>query len=159
MAISKTTTDYTGKRKDISIFQYPDALQIGSQDVAPTFGKNPRFCAGVQKLIQKYAIVLLTNISSQSEYPDFGTNFLYRMQSGVAPKDTLLASQIFYAASHTTVATLQKYQVSNPAIPLDERIASAELVSISLLGGYVAFAVRITTATGDTVPFIVPLPK
>lgn len=159
MAVSKTTTDYTGRRKDISIFQYPDTLQIGSQDIAPTFGKNPRFCAGAQKLIQKYAIVLLTNISSQSEYPDFGTNFLYRIQAGIAPKDTLLASQIFYAASHIAVAALQQYQINNPAIPLDERIASAELVSVSLLGGYVAFAVRITTATGDTVPFIIPLPR
>jgi hypothetical protein len=157
MAIAKITTDYTGRKKDISILQYPDASKPEAQDVSPKFGKTPRFCAGPQKLVQRYTIILLTNLTSQINYPDFGTKFLYTLKAGISPTDKLMARQIFQLASYSTVNTLKAYQVST-FVPPDESVKSAVLRSISLYGGYVSFDVVITTDAGSSIDFLVPLP-
>lgn len=159
MAVASTTTDYTGRLKDISILQYPDATGTEAQTVLPSFGKHTRFCAGVQKLVQKYAVILLTNVGSQLAYPEFGTSFLYTMQAGISPVDRIRAAQIFSLASYKAVSTLRAYQEKTPGIPSDESIVRATLQNISLYGGYAAFDVVIHTEAGDTIDFVVPLPK
>lgn len=158
MGIANITSNYSGRLRDISILQYPDASIIEAQDVLPKFGKSARFCTGVQKLVQRYTILLLTNLGSQTKYPDFGTAFLYTLQGGTDPTDSLLASQIFADANYITVNTLQYFQ-SQVASPEDERIVRATLNNVSLFGGYAAFDVAITTASGDVLDFVVPLPK
>ena len=139
MGIYATTTDYTARKKDISVFQNPDGGLEGTQTVLPLFGKNPRFCAGVQKLVQKYAIILLTNISTQPNYPDFGTAFLYTINGGIDPTDKIAASQIFNIASYDAVATLRAYQSTDANIPADERIYSATLTGIALYSTFISF--------------------
>jgi hypothetical protein len=157
MAIAKITTDYTGRKKDISVLQYPDASRSEAQDVSPKFGKTPRFCAGPQKLVQRYTIILLTNLTSQVNYPSFGTHFLYTLKAGISPMDKLLARQIFQIASFAAVNTLKEYQTKT-TVPPDESIKSASLKKISLYGGYVSFDVLITTDAGSSIDFLVPLP-
>jgi len=159
MAIRSTTSDYTGRKRDISIFQYPDATSPEVQTVYPRFGKSARFCAGAQKLVQKYAIILLTNLGSQPKYPDFGTDFLYTLQAGISPTDRILAQQVFHLASYDAVLTLRAYQTDQPDIPPDERITNAVLENIALYGGFVAFDVKINTEAGDSIDFVIPLPK
>jgi hypothetical protein len=161
MAIKSVTTDYTGRKRDISILQYPDATSVETQTVFPKFGKSTRFCTGVQKLVQKYAIILLTNIQSQPKYPNFGTDFLYTLQRGISPTDGILAQQIFYLANYDAILTLRAYQSSFPegVIPADERIVNATLEGYTLYGGFVGFDVKINTEAGDSINFVVPLPK
>lgn len=159
MPISGTSSNYTGRKKDISIFQSPDATLLGAQDIAPAFGKAAKFCAGVQKLIQRYAIILLSNIGSQPNYPTFGTAFISTIKAGISPVDTLSAAQLFSLASYKSVEVLRNYQAENPSLPLDECISRAELTDISLYGSYAAFDVTIYTEAGDSVNFLVPLPK
>jgi phage baseplate assembly protein W len=160
MAVSKTiSSNYVGRKKDISILQYPDASKPDAQLVALGFSKSGRFCAGVQKLVQRYTIILLTNIASQPLYPSFGTDLLYRLRQGLPPADRLLASQIFNTASFSAVRVLSEYQNRHTETPLDECIARATLTNISLASGSVRFEVTITTRAGDIVEFIVPLPK
>jgi hypothetical protein len=159
MAIAGITSNYTGRKRDISILQYPDITILDAQTVTPSFGKNARFCAGVQTLVQKYAIILLTNLGSQEMYPSFGTNFMYTLQAGISPTDRLMAAQIFHLASYSAVNTLKEYQQEHPEMPLDERIIKATLTDISLRGGEAGFDVTISTEAEDTIQFIIPLPK
>ena len=159
MPIPGTSTDYTGRKKDISIFQSADATLVGAQDVTAAFGAEAKFCAGVQKLIQRYAILLLSAKGSQFNYPDFGTSFMPTIKAGISPVDKLAATQIFSIASYDAVATLKNYQATRPEIPLDERIVRAELSTISLYASYAAFNVTIYTEAGEAVKFLVPLPK
>lgn len=159
MAIATTSSNYIGRRKDISILQYPDASGVEAQTVFPVFGKTTRMCAGVQKLVQKYAIILLTNINSQENFPTFGADFLYPLQAGISPVDNLQATQIFKLASYNAVNTLKRYQIDNPDIPADETILAAELTNISVYGGAVSFEVTIRTEAGDAIDFVVPIPK
>lgn len=173
MAIASIGSDYTGRLKDISILQYPDptfspddvtstsfAQSIyARQTVTPRFGKMTRYCSGVQKLVQRYTILLLTGLGSQSFFPEFGTDFMPSVQAGLSPTSRLLATQYFMLANYSVIVTLKAYQIDNPDIPDDERLASAELTDISLQGDYASFKVAITTEAGDDINFLVPLPK
>jgi len=159
MAVATISSNYTGRRKDISILQYPDASTASTQTMFPVFGKTTRMCAGVQKLVQKYAIILLTNINSQETFPLFGTDFLYPLRAGISPVDNLQATQLFNLASYAAVNTLKRYQIDNPDIPADETITTAELTNISVYGGSASFEVTIKTEAGDTIDFVVPIPK
>jgi phage baseplate assembly protein W len=159
MSVSTISSDYTGRKKDISLFQYPDASLNTTQDVAVAFGRTSRYCSGVQKLLQAYAVILLTNISSQPDYPDFGTSLMYTLKSGISPVDTIAASQIFNLASYSAVSALRAYQATVDGQPADERISRATLSDISLNGSMVNFKVTIVTEAGDAVPFLIPLPK
>lgn len=159
MAVSSVTTNYSTRKRDISILQYPVATLPDAQTVTPKFGKNARFCAGVQKLVQRYAIILLTNLNSQEKYPDFGTDFLYSVQSGINPTDTGAASQLFSLASYSAVKLIKSDQISRRNVPLDEQLNSATLTNISMLGDNVVFDVSIQTMAGTDVQFVIPLPK
>lgn len=159
MAINGVTSNYTSRLKDISIFQNPDGSAVGAQNVLPSFGGVGRFCSGIQKLVQRYAVVLLSNAGSQPDYPDFGTKFISTLQAGISPTDQIYASQVFYLANYKTLTTLISYQTDHPEMPADERIVSATLERIALRGGYVSFDVKITSEAGDEVTFLIPLPK
>jgi hypothetical protein len=154
-----TSTNYTGRKKDINVLRSPDATVYGPQNVTVGFGKRPQYCAGLQKLIQRYVIVLLTNIGSQPNFPEFGTDFLYSLHGRTAPVDNLKASQIFNLASYDAVTLLKAYQAERDDIPDDERIVSAALVDIALSVDSAAFDVQITTEAGTSTSFLVPLPK
>lgn len=159
MAVKSISSDYTDRKKDISLFQYPDASITGSQTMFVGFGNITRTCTGIQKLAQKYAIILTTNVGSQANFTTFGTPFLYTLQAGISPIDKLAAAQIFNLASYDAVRTLKTYQTRNSGLPADEKIASAKLLNITLQGSTVSFDVLITTEAGSSVDFVIPLPK
>ncbi|MEG7795894.1 hypothetical protein, partial [Listeria monocytogenes] len=71
MAIKSITTNYTGRKIDLHIMQGVKAP--GSSDISLGFGKISNYCSGVQKLIQRYTIMLLTEIGSQENFPTFGS--------------------------------------------------------------------------------------
>jgi hypothetical protein len=159
MAIKSQTTDYTGRRRDVSILQYPDSSISDPQPVNPVFGKLSRFCAGPQKLIQRYMLLLMTNTGSQEFYPEDGVDFLWTLQGGISPVDRIAATQLFTLANYQVVTKLKRYQTDNPDLPLDEQIDKAELTDIALGGGAVSFDVKLTTLAGSAVDFLIPLPK
>ena len=159
MPVSGTTTDYTGRTVDVSILQYPNALVVGARKETPSFGNPSTLCAGVQKLVQRYTIMMLTNIGSQPEYPEFAASFLWTLQAGVSPVDNIRVRQIFALADYAVVNIIKNYQINNPNLPLDEQLASTSLINLSLSTGTVEFDVQITTLAGTSVNFLVPLPK
>jgi hypothetical protein len=158
MPVKSVTTDYTSRKRDISILQTPDARISGEQTVQPSFGYTGKFCAGVQKLIQRYAITLLTDIESQENYPNFGTNFLYSLNR-YSFVDAVRVQQLFTLANYAAVNTLQVYQNSQIDMPADEKIVSAKLQNIVISRGSASFSIAITTETGSVVDFLLPLPE
>ena len=160
MPVKSITSDYTGRKKDLSILQHPDATLLGPQTVTPAFGAPTRFCAGIQKLIQRYAIILLTNLESQPNYPEFGTRFIANLSIS-SSIDRILARQIFALANAIAIRTLQSYQIKTKNIPSDERIDNATLRNIVVdpRAGSVSFDIAITSDAGETVDFLLPLPK
>jgi len=159
MAISSTSTDYTDRKRDLSILHTPDPSTNDAIQVSVSFGRPSTFCAGLQKLIQRYVIILLTNLESQPGFPAFGTDLLTNLQSGLSPVDKLRASQLFNLASYAALDVIRKEQIQNPTTPKDERILSTSLEGIALSGGRASFRVKIETESETSAVFLVPLPK
>lgn len=159
MAISGITTNYTGRTMDISIMQKPDATLIDAQNVAILIGSTGRFCSGIQKLVQRYMILLMTAVGSQEDFPDDGTDFLPKLQNGIGVVDRLAATQTFELASYAVVNQLKEYQSKLFDQPQDEKIVSATLQNITMHGGRVSLDIRITTEAGNSAVFLIPLPN
>jgi len=153
------STDYTARKRDISILDYPDLEAVDGEIVMPRFGKTSRFCSGTQKLIQRYAILMLTNVGSQENYPTFGSNFLWPLLAGISPSSKLEAVQIFALANYAAVTAIKNYQIENDDIPLDEQLDHTELVDLVVQGDSAAFSVKLTTLAGNLTNFLLPLPR
>lgn len=156
MALGALTFNYTDRKLDLHIMQGvnpPNATLI-----TPSFGSISNYCAGTQKLIQRYTIMLLTELGSQENYPDFGSNLLTTLSStsSVFNKSDLFG--IFALANNKVCNELADYQSVN-VLPLDEQINVAELEDIINVGnGEVSLKVRIVPRSTQPVEFLVPLP-
>jgi hypothetical protein len=155
MPIDVTSTDYSGRTKDIHIFQGVDPY--GAATVAPSFGKISNYCTGIQKLIQRYTISLLTNIGSQANYPTFGTDLLTKLTTSSFRFNKADLGHIFNFANSKVINEFRAYQRANPG-PEDEQLATAVLQDISFSNGSLFFTVQLYPVQQPSVNFILPLP-
>lgn len=157
MPIKSIITDYTGRKRDINIAFGIDPTNPDRQVLNLSFGAISTFCAGVQKLVQKYMILFLTAIGSQSQFPTFGTEFAGTIYSGnLASREDVLHA--FNFANFSVLETLKAYQAKNPSLPLDEQISTALLNNLEVEGDRLSVEIRIVTNAGEDVDFLIPLP-
>lgn len=156
MPIRNITSNYSGRNKDITITPYINSLLSERQRVALTFGKVSSYCAGIQKLIQRYIITLLTVSGSQPHDPLFGTNFLSKVKrSNLTTLNDL--THIFNFANFDVISTFKEYQSAHPNLPADEQLDTAVIDSIDSTQDSVTFKIKIYTMAGETVDFVVPI--
>lgn len=156
MAISGTTTDYTGRKKDINIFQGVNAPNTTVIDLA--FGDVSNFCAGIQKLVQRYAITLLTELGSQGDFPDFGSNLMTRLHNSALNLNIADVNGLFNLANVKVVRSFRRYQSLNPSTFPDEELNTAYLQGVDVSTDRVALKIKLVSQAGEVVVFVVPLP-
>ncbi len=142
MAITNISTDYTGRTKDLFISQ--NVTGTGSAKVVYNFGKISSYVAGVQKLVQKYIILLINANLVENLEASKGSN----VQE---------ATHIFNFANWEALTELRNYQNENPAIPNDEQIASAQLIDLEIAKGELHLTIQLTTMAGENIPFLMPI--
>lgn len=158
MPVSSTSTDYSTRKKDIHIFQGVDVSKPSS--ITPSFGQISNYCAGVQKLVQRYAIALLTVIGSQPEFPTFGTNLLTKLSNTNLTIDKVKLTHIFNFANYEVINSFRTYQANTPNLLDDEQIDTAVLRDIVVsTNGTVNLTVQIFPVQKTAVTFLIPLPK
>ena len=157
MPITGTSTDYTGRKKDISILQGVNPAQLTT--VAPSFGKISQYCAGIQKLIQRYAICLLTEIGSQANNPTFGTNLISTLLSSSSKINQADVYHIFNFANANVIQSFRDYQRKNAGLPTDEQIDTTKLIGISVKADTISLNIQVFPITGTPVVFLIPLPS
>jgi hypothetical protein len=157
MAITGTTTDYSFRTVDILIMGGINPLSPDIQKDTLTFGKPSQQVTGVQKLIQRYAINMMTVLGSQVNYPTYGTNFVKSLltMSGVT---TNAATHLFNFANMKTISEFRAYQAANPNLPLDEQLNTATLLSFNSSGDTINIQISISTLAGQNLIFVLPLP-
>jgi len=156
MSISGVTTDYTGRKKDINIFGYKNPSIQQTSMATLSFGPTSSYCAGVQKLIQRYVIMFLTNLGSQQFYPDFGTSFVPSLSASQSGTDL---THVYVFANKLVIDNFRAYQSTHTDLPLDEQIQTVLLNSISYENGIMNLSITFLTLSGDTVDYILPLPQ
>jgi hypothetical protein len=156
MAISNTSTNYTDRKLDLHIMQGVQAPNHSS--ITPSFGLVSNYCAGVQKLIQRYTIMFLTELGSQENYPEFGSDFITKITSTSNNFNRSDLFSLFAFANLKVSDEIINYQIDNN-VPLDEQLNVVELEEIvSTPNGGVSLKLKIIPRAEQPVEFLIPLP-
>jgi hypothetical protein len=150
------TVDYSGRTIDLFIFQ--GAKPLGDQLIAPGFGPDSgKVTSGIQKLVQKWAILFLTEIGSMEYHQDLGTRFLTLASRG-GIRDVATARGEFQLGAQLVANTLNALETDS--MPADERLASAELTAVSMdrTKGLLNMTVTITSDAGSAHDVLLPVP-
>jgi hypothetical protein len=150
------TTDYSKRMIDLFIFQ--GAKPLGDQLIAPGFGPGSgQITSGIQKLVQKWAILFLTEIGSMEYHAELGTRFLTLASQG-AIRDVTTARSEFQLGAQLVQNTLAALETA--ATPADEKLASAELTSVEVdrAAGRLNMSVTITSEAGSAHAVLLPIP-
>ena len=156
MAISGTSTNYSGRKIDLHIMQGVKAPATTS--ITPSVGVISNYCTGIQKLVQRYAIMLLTELGSQEPYPEFGSNFLTKLTSSSSIFNVRDVYHIFAFANDKVSKEIIAYQIDN-ILPEDEQLNTASLLDVVPQSEGVALKIQIVPMSNTAVEFIIPLPN
>lgn len=156
MAISSITTNYATRKKDIHIMQ--GMTVSGTSDITPSFGKISNFCTGVQKLVQRYAITLMTSLGSQENYPEFGTNLMINLNNRRLKLNRADVFALFNLANAKVIKEFRLYQASSDQ-PDDEMLNTAQLIDVKITNTGVYLHIKVIPVQATAVELILPLPK
>lgn len=127
--------------------------------LAPLVGSLERLgrgwlVAGMQKLVQRYLLLLLTPQGSMPYLPRRGTSFIALLRNGWVrtPSDLRAA----FAISQTELLP-QLRALEQRGDPPDERLASATLVGVELAGDHAILRIQLRSQAGDTTTFLLPI--
>lgn len=163
MPISSTSQNYTGRLVDVSLLNFSqnqtvEELTSDTKSVSISFKPVSRYCSGIQKLIQRYTVYLLTELGSQSEDPDFGTLFITQLKNRQNNVSQIDVEHFFNVANLKIMNAFKEYQKENVDIPDDEILNSASLNSFEVNGDSVYIKIQLVVLSGDNTTFLVPLP-
>jgi len=155
------TYDYSDRLVDVELLQ---TVQRPTQSVQPlqiniTFGQ--RVVTGMQKLVQRYIVLLLTELEDVHFAPEQGTSFWTDMLRGAANN----AGQVELAFAFANVDAISQLKLEEAsvstfgAIPDDERVDRVQLLSFTVdqATGVLDLQIEITNKTGDAYVYVVPV--
>lgn len=154
-----TTKSYAGRQVDIEALKHVEKM-LSIQRVHPDVNTDPRIVAGIEKAVQRYAKLFLTEIGSMKLAPKVGSRLVSRARNGSISNYAVLDS--LYATANRNAVVAIRADDDNEvfgAIPDDERISNVRLVDMVLdrKSATIKIHVFIETAAGDTFTFIIPV--
>ena len=113
-----------------------------------------QICTGIQKLAQRWALEFLTEQGSMPGKPERGCDFMTLVRQG------RLRTQFDVISAFNTANLFVTRNLRNEetdAMPADERFATAEILSVAVLPGYVNLRVMISSRAGEARAVILPI--
>jgi hypothetical protein len=154
------STDYTGRTVDLEVFQ-TEAVpsQLLKLSLTATDGNAHRRVTGMQKLVQRYLLALLTPKGSVKYYPDRGTDLMLAAAAGLFQGRSDIV-QYFGLANSDAAAQLKAADASveGASAPDDEKYAKSWLMDylIDQTGTRLYLKVRLLSQAGEDFTFIIP---
>lgn len=155
-----TTTSYAGRQVDIELLQsivVPTNIQRVS---ISTVSQIPKIVAGIEKVIQRYANLLLTTNDDVAFALDEGGSLVTALLQGTIPSSGYL-THLFNVASNAAIKQMavDDADTTYGDQPADEIITAATLQStaVDYASGTVVLNVLIQTAKGLSYTFVVPV--
>lgn len=150
------STNYTGRKTDLLIFQG----EIGPDDnqVSLGFGDLTKVTTGIQKLMQIFAVMFLTEKGSVPYKPKYGTDFITAVRfQRIRDESDVKAN--FSAAAEAVRRTLSMEANKNKPSD-DERLKEAILQKFTLdkLNGKLSLFVKIVSVAGESRELFLPVP-
>ena len=147
--------DYAVRKYDFLAFQGATPIGEAQLDMTLYSGQTAgQICVGVQKLAQRWLLEFLTEKGSMPGLPDRGCAFMTAVRQGRL-RTQLNVEQAFYASALRVRTALQLEEYD--AMPTDERLDDAELISVVIGPGYLNLRVAIASVAGDARTIILPV--
>jgi hypothetical protein len=153
--LSANVKDYQGRTVDLLAFDGARASgdTLLSQELAAP-GRPGALITGIEKLVQRVLLELLTEQGSLTYSPDRGTFFMTSLRLGQVRTSQALFSAFSSAELDVKINITGDETAEDPA---DERYGSVTLLSVSLLGDTATLSIRVTSLAGEGRTVIYPL--
>lgn len=153
--LSTSVIDYKNRKVDMLAFD--DAKASGEALVTQALlqpNSGGALTTGINKLVQRFILELLTERGSLQYQPDRGTFFMTQFRSGI-----IQTSQALFSAFSTAEVDLKKNLKleESDSDPADERYDSSELLNASLDGDRANLSIKVVSRAGESITFIYPL--
>lgn len=146
-----TSTNYSGRTVDLSLF--PGASSPGIPVIAQ-ISTRPKAVAGLSKMAQNFARILMTPLGTYRGSPLMGSYFFTKLVSRLVryPSDI---SQVFLVERDRVT----EYMRSNFSATLtaDERIKTARLKEVVVDATSIYLRIEVESEAGGTLPFLLPV--
>jgi hypothetical protein len=159
MAISGISSNYVSRKLDVSILHGGNPSSEVASLVLIGFnpdGEKSKRCAGIQKLIQRYSILLLSSPGDQPDFPDFGSGLRVVLQNKSRLDEGQLRHLFAIANSKILDEIVEEQQQDTTRQP-DEQLASVEFISGKYELDSLSLRLKLITVAGDSVEFLTPI--
>jgi len=157
-----TSTNYTGRQLDVELLQRVarpvDQRVFPSVDAVDQSG--PGMCSGMQKTVQRFAKLLLTELGSVKGGPEVGGELMSLVRTGTMSTEAYMRFMIEVSSKNAVdVMELDDLDGRFGATPDDERLVGTQLVSLLVdeAKGEASAVIRLETAAGTDYRFIIPV--
>tara|TARA_R110000824_G_scaffold25456_3_gene88700 strand:+ start:14437 stop:14925 length:489 start_codon:yes stop_codon:yes gene_type:complete len=153
--LSGTVQQYQGRTIDYLAFD--DAKASGDALLSPSLikpGQSGAITTGIQKLVQRFLLELLTETGSLDYQPGRGCFFITKVRAGLVRTSASLFS-VFATAEVDIRNNLRNEDTFSD--PDDERYQRATLISASLSGDTAFLNIRVLSVAGESREVIYPL--
>lgn len=153
MAVS---VNYAGRTVDLFIFY--GAKPEGDQKITLTLGNPGEVTTGIQKLVQTFSILFLTERGSLPLFPNLGTDFMLEMRNRNIRDESSIKA--FFAASVEQVSQTLALADQDQNLPLDEQFESAQLLNFTpdIGNGKLFLRVKVNSVAGPSRTIFLPVP-
>lgn len=154
--LTATVRDYVGRTVDYLAFDNArvtgDAL-LNQALIQP--GQTGALITGIEKLVQRFLLELLTEQGSMEYQPNRGTFFMTALRYGMVQT----SGELFAEFSTAELDVREKLRLEEDFVndPADERYAEAVLLSASLSGDTATLSIRVSSVAGESRTVIYPL--
>lgn len=153
--LAGSVVDYVGRQADLLAFDDATAAGEAQLRLALVYpGSAGALTTGIQKLVQRFLLELLTDRGSLQYLPFRGTSFLMRLRAGYVRTSQELFSE-FTAAELLIRSNLRLEEIATD--PLDERYRNAALLQATLDGDTAQLKIQITSQAGESRQIVYPL--
>ena len=153
--LSGTVQQY--KNRTVDLLGFDDAKVSGDALLTQALvlpGQSGALTTGIQKLVQRFLLELLTEAGSLQYEPNRGCLFISEIRAGLVNTSNAL----FSAFSSAEVAVRNNLRNEDKfSDPDDERYQRATLDSATLSGDYATLNIRVFSVAGESRQVIFPL--
>lgn len=150
------STNYTGRLVDLLMFQ--NSAPRDETKIYLGFGVAGEVTTGIQKLVQSFALLFLTEKGSLPYSLNLGSEFITVMRQGLIRDESNVKT--YFAIAVESVRQTLDLSADDNDLPLDETFDSAELQSFSLdkAASKLVLVVKVNSAAGESRELFLPLP-
>lgn len=156
--MERNKVDYSGRTVDLLLLKTVLAVPAVNKRVSLDADGEPMIVTGVEKMVQRYAILFINAIGSTKFRPEHGTDVVPNVSAGLvynmATLETTAAGANLEALRQMTISDAEEDDT-----PDDERIVDSEVTNLefSREKSKIKISVRLTTAAGNSYVYIIPV--